>query len=86
MPHIESSLAQLSAELRKEPYLAGMEPPQFAKRAPYSLGQLNAIHPFRKGYERAQNEFLRHLAHRNKMNLSWSGITHDQIYEAARRS
>lgn len=86
VPYIESSLAQLAAELRKEHYLAGMELPQFAKRASYHLGQLNAIHPFREGNGRAQNEFLRHLAHRNKMNLSWSGITHDQLYEAARRS
>ena len=63
-----------------------METPEFAKRASYYLGQLNAIHPFREGNGRAQNELLRHLAHRNKMNLSWSGVTHEQLYEAARRS
>ena len=57
VPYIESSLAQLAAELRKEHYLAGMELPQFAKRASYHLGQLNAIHPFREGNGRAQNEF-----------------------------
>ena len=86
VPYIASSLAQLSSELRNEQYLAGMETPEFAKRASYYLGQLNAIHPFREGNGRAQNELLRHLAHRNKMNLSWSGVTHEQLYEAARRS
>lgn len=83
---IDANLGRMSAELKSERYLLGMAIPQFASRAAHYLGQLNAIHPFREGNGRAQNEYIRHLAALNSLELSWNGVSHEELYESARRS
>jgi cell filamentation protein len=81
--HIEWALEDALSKLRNEKYLNGLAADQFAGRAAYYMGELNAIHPFREGNGRTQREFIRQLALHNGFELDWSGTTRDQMMEAS---
>lgn len=57
--------------------------PQFAERAAYFLGELNAFHPFREGNGRTQREFIRQVAAANGFEIMWSRISSEQMIEAS---
>lgn len=64
-------------------HLAGLGIDQFARRGTYRLGQL--LHPFREGNGRAQSEFIRHLALKNRLAHAWPNHAKEELYDAAHR-
>ena len=84
--HIVSYLTNTFAELKRENHLAAADLQQFANRAAYYLGEINAVHPFREGNGRTQREFIRELSVRRGFELNWSRISQPQMIEASRRS
>jgi len=60
--HIAREMQKLFASLRRQKYLGGLPPHEFAVRAADFLSTLNAIHPFREGNGRTQTVFLMLLA------------------------
>ncbi|MGH2485845.1 MAG: Fic/DOC family protein [Ktedonobacterales bacterium] len=83
---LESSAQKLFTDLAAEHYLRGLPMDQFAVRAAYHLGELNALHPFREGNGRAQRLFLAALATAAGYDLAWERVTADQMIEASSRS
>jgi cell filamentation protein len=81
--YIEWALEDALGKLRNEKHLNGLAADQFAVRAAYYMGELNAIHPFREGNGRTQREFIRQLALHNGFELDWSMTTRDQMMEAS---
>ncbi|HWF07035.1 MAG TPA: Fic family protein [Bryobacteraceae bacterium] len=67
-------------------HLQAIHPADFARRAAYYLGEINAIHPFREGNGRAQREFIRGLALRNGFTCDWRKFSGEEMIEASRRS
>jgi cell filamentation protein len=84
--HIESSLEEALGKLRAERFLQGLPKTEFAHRAAYYLGEINAIHPFREGNGRTQREFIRQVAQQSGYVLSWAGFTAEQNIGASIRS
>jgi cell filamentation protein len=84
--HIASALAEALAKLNREAFLAGLSAHDFAARAAFYLGEINAIHPFREGNGRTQREFIRQLAVHAGHPLSWAGFTQPQMVDASIRS
>lgn len=83
---IEAALAETLAKLKVERYLAGLTCDEFAQRAAFYLGEINAIHPFREGNGRTQREFIRQLATQAGHPLSWAGFTQEEMVAASIRS
>jgi cell filamentation protein len=81
--HISSALEELLGKLCEEKFLAGLERKNFAARAAYYLGEINAIHPFREGNGRTQREFIRQLAVQADHSLSWAGFTQQEMVVAS---
>jgi cell filamentation protein len=85
--HIASAVTEALAKLRSEDLLTGLTPTQFAARAAFYLGEINAIHPFREGNGRTQREFIRQLALHAGHPLSWAvegtGFTQQQMIDAS---
>jgi cell filamentation protein len=75
---ISSALTEVLAKLKVEHFLVGLDVDQFAARAGYYLGEINAIHPFREGNGRTQREFIRQLALRCGFVIDWTGISKDE--------
>ena len=83
---IVSVLTETFDKLTKEQHLKHADPKQFANRAAYYLGELNAIHPFRDGNGRTQREFVRQLGLNAGHTLNWFRVSRAQMYEASARS
>jgi len=81
--NIQPTLADLLSKLKAERLLSGLRAEEFAPRAAFYLGEINAIHPFREGNGRAQREFIRQLAVQAGHPLSWYGFTQTQMVEAS---
>jgi cell filamentation protein len=85
--HVAAALDDTMAKLKREQFLAGLAAPEFAGRAGFYLGEINAIHPFREGNGRAQREFIRQLAIHSGHPLSWAiagtGFTQQMMIEAS---
>jgi cell filamentation protein len=81
--HIEAALADALAKLKGEGLLVGRTAHEFAARAAFYLGEINAIHPFREGNGRTQREFIRQLALHAEHPLSWAGFTQEQMTDAS---
>lgn len=56
---------------------------QFASRAAYYLGEINALHPFREGNGRAQREFISQLARQCGYQIRWTGISQQEMVAAS---
>lgn len=80
------SLASLLHQLASEAYLARLPPAQFAERAGFYLGELNAIHPFRDGNGRTQREFIRQIGLRANHKVRWAPITRFEMVTASKLS
>lgn len=85
-PHIVPSLSKTFIALHDERCFKGYDADKFSRRAGYLLGEINAVHPFRKGNGRTQREFLRLLAMHSGHDIKWSRISHGEMYSASHRS
>lgn len=56
---------------------------EFAGRAAYYMGEINALHPFREGNGRAQREFISQLAKDCGYQILWTGITQQEMVAAS---
>jgi cell filamentation protein len=83
---IVPSLDEVFAKLRAEQYLRGLDADAFALRAGYYLGEINAVHPFREGNGRAQQEFIRELGERSGHRIEWSRVSREMMYHTSELS
>jgi cell filamentation protein len=60
--NIENQAKELFAQLKKDKFLDGLEPEEFAEKAAHVLSELNVIHAFREGNGRSQLSFFLLLA------------------------
>jgi cell filamentation protein len=81
--YLGPALDDLFSQLASEALLQALSTAQFARRAAYYLGEINAIHPFREGNGRAQREFIRELAAHAGHRLLWRGHTQAQMTGAS---
>ncbi len=84
--YIEPALDDLFGKLRREHYLRGLDVDAFAISAGYYLGEINAVHPFREGNGRTQQEFIRELGERVGHSLDWSRVTREMMYHTSELS
>ena len=56
--NIENQAKKLFAQLKKDKFLDGLEPEEFAEKAAHVLSELNVIHAFREGNGRSQLSFF----------------------------
>jgi cell filamentation protein len=80
------SLETVFNQLRTENHLKNLDADQFATRAGYYLGEINAIHPFREGNGRTQREFIRCVAVAAGHRLVWRGLEPEENNSASRIS
>jgi cell filamentation protein len=81
--YIASEAEKLSSQLAGENFLSGLPIRKFADRAGYYMGEWNVLHPFREGNGRTLREFTGQLANQAGYELSWTGITQQQMTEAS---
>ena len=84
--HIVPSLDSVFAKLKAEHHLRGIEADAFSLRAGYYLGEINAVHPFREGNGRAQQEFVRELGERSGYRIEWSRVSRAMMYQTSELS
>ncbi len=82
-PFIGSALDDLFRKLASESCLGNLQPGDFAQRASFYLGEINAVHPFREGNGRTQRELIRQLAAQAGYTISWAGFTQEQMVVAS---
>jgi cell filamentation protein len=80
---MEQTLSELFERLSSENELRNTTPNQFAPRAAFYLGELNAIHPFRDGNGRVQREFIRELGLSAGLRVDWAQVTQEEMYRAS---
>ena len=68
---LEQALQQTMARLAADKFLIGLDAAEFADRAAYFIGELNAAHPFREGNGRTQREFIRELGLKAGHYIDW---------------
>ena len=81
--YLAGALEDTLGKLQRENLLTDLAPREFAQRAAFYLGEINAIHPFREGNGRTQREFIRQLALHAGHPLSWSGFTQQRMVDAS---
>jgi cell filamentation protein len=81
--HIAAALDDALHKLRMEGFLKNLSTKDFAQRAAFYLGEINAIHPLREGNGRTQREFIRQLAVHGGHTLSWAGFTQEEMVAAS---
>ena len=84
--HIESYQKPIFIKLRNDNYLIGLSRDDFARKSAGFLGDINALHPFREGNGRAQQEFMRELALNAGYKLDLTSIPREQMILASRES
>ncbi len=84
--YIAPSLDKVATQLKSEDQLRGLNADTFSIRAGYYLGELNAIHPFREGNGRTQQEFVRELALQAGHTLEWAHVTREQMCSTSKLS
>src|SRR5207245_8977290 len=83
---VEPAWHEVLRKLPGEHYLKGSDPREFATRAGFYMGEINAIHPFRDGNGRAQREFIRELATQAGFVIDWSRVRREQMMVASLES
>lgn len=76
---IEIAQKDIFGYLKSNNYFLGLNKEDFAKKAAYFLGELNALHPFREGNGRTQREFIREVALEAGYSLNLEGTMVDKI-------
>ena len=82
-PYIESSAAIIFCEPHDEDCLRGLRRDMFVGRLACYLGEVNALHPFREGYGRAQRAFFAQLARDAGFTLAWQHLDAARNVEAS---
>jgi cell filamentation protein len=72
--YIESSAADIFRALHGESLLRGLPRDAFTDRLTYYRGEVNAVHPFREGNDRAQRAFFDQLARDAGYVLDWQHL------------
>jgi len=85
-PFLEAALTGVLAKLATERYLSGLQASEFADRAGYYFGEINAAPPFREGNGRTQREFVRQLCWKAGFPVDWSVVTREETIAASRGS
>jgi len=80
------SLDTLTAQLKAKGQLRGLAADDFAMRAGDYLGEVNAIHRFREGNGRTQQEFVRELGLKAGHRIEWANVSREQMYAASKVS
>lgn len=80
---LEDNARLLFDRLAQEHFLQGFTSEQFAARAAFYLGELNALHPFREGNGRTQRVFLSMIAQAAGYQLLWSNVDATRMVEAS---
>jgi fido (protein-threonine AMPylation protein) len=70
--YVPGQIAILFAALKKENYLKGLQPEQFAQRLAHYYGELDTVHAFREGNSRTLRLFTSQLAHEAGHKLDWT--------------
>jgi len=78
------SLDTLTAQLKAQGQLRGLAADDFAMRAGHYLGEVNAIHPFREGNGRTQQEFVRELGLKAGHRIEWANVSREQCMRLRR--
>ncbi len=84
--YIVPSLDDLFAKLQAEQNLRGLGADAFSLRAGHYLGEINAVHPFREGNGRAQQEFIRELGEPSGHRIDWSRVSREMMYHTSKLS
>jgi len=84
--YVEPYSDQLFAQLTDEGQLKGLGHDEFARRAAYYLGEINALHPFREGNGRTQREFIAQLAREAGYVLDWTQVERKVMIAASIQS
>ena len=77
---------ELLRKLSEQRNLKALDAREFATRAGYYMGEINAIHPFRDGNGRTQREFIRELAIHAGFIIDWRRVTREQMTAASLES
>jgi cell filamentation protein len=83
---LEPALHQILAKLAAEKHLVSLDAENFADRAAYFIGELNAAHPFRERNVRTQREFIRELGLKAGHYIDWRSTTAEKMTEASQSS
>lgn len=81
---ISEKAREVFDELHAERLLLGLPINEFALRAGYYLGRINALHPFREGNGRTQRILLDQLAEQAGYAFTWAAISGEQMAMACR--
>ncbi len=84
--YLVPSLDKLTADLKAQDELRGLTAEEFATRAGHFLGEVNAVHPFREGNGRTQQEFIRELGLEAGHTIEWKNVSREQMYAASKVS
>ena len=84
--YLVPSLDKLAAQIKAQDQLRGLTVDEFAVRAGHYLGELNAVHPFREGNGRAQQEFIRELGLEAGHTIEWQNVSRELMYAASKVS
>ncbi|WP_315831736.1 Fic/DOC family protein [Bradyrhizobium prioriisuperbiae] len=79
---IESEASKLFTQLKKDKFLAGLEPELFAQKAAHFLSELNVIHAFREGNGRTQLSFFLLLAENAGYPIDLENLDPDVLLDA----
>jgi cell filamentation protein len=80
--NIENQAKKLFAQLKKDKFLAGLEPEEFAEKAAHFLSELNVIHAFREGNGRSQLSFFLLLANHAGYPIDLENLAPDAFLDA----
>jgi cell filamentation protein len=72
--HLESYGSEVFGKLARADLLRGLDRKPFVQGLAETLGDINALHPFREGNGRTQRAFLQQLALDAGHPLSWAGL------------
>jgi cell filamentation protein len=72
--HLESYASEVFGKLARADLLRGLDRKSFVQGLAETLGDINALHPFREGNGRTQRAFLQQLALDAGHPLSWAGL------------
>ena len=80
---IDEQMKNIFKKLKAEQYLSGLDRDKMASKLAFYLGEINAIHPYRKGNGRTQRMFIEQLASYNGYQLDFAKISSEEMMEAS---
>lgn len=84
VPCIDGMAEDIFHKLERDKYLLGLSKDETVEKLAYYFGEINALHPFREGNGRSQRVFLASLAGVAGYQISYKGISPDEMLEASK--